>query len=841
MILKSSQQKVVNELEKFFKHWRSELLSYEERVEKLKKAKMDEMIKDIIQPIKKLYENINEYKDFSDKPEVNDITYPRLCIQVPTGGGKTLLGIETIKLFQEKFLEKKTGLVLWVVHSDSIYEQTIQKLKDKSSPYRQILDQISGDRTIIVEKDDSLRFQDVNENLVILMLMIQSTNRDSKETLKVFKDNGLFMDFFPYEHELEKTEALLEKFPTLECFEDSLFSKKIIKTSLGNIIRICNPLFIIDEFHKIYTESQKKVLNSLNPKCVIGLSATPKSEMNVLVKIKGMDLYRDEMIKLPINVRPESNDNWRELIHDVKEKRDELEKIAKKHKELKGDYIRPIALLQAERTGKDKRDGLHVHADDVKDYLIQIGVPTSQIAIKSAYVDDLKNEILMSQDCDIRYIITKQALMEGWDCPFACVLGVIPTSKNVSALTQLTGRVLRQPYTKRTGIPQLDECYTFFNHKDSEELLSGIKKSLEADGLEDVIDTIKGSSGPSGKSLLYKDFPIQKQFKKDYPESLQLPLWHIKDGKKIRTLSYKSDILPRIDWNNIEIKPLTEKLEKTVGKQKIKGTDLQYFLGGHYIGQGSEYEKENIEGGDEYIISQIISEFINNPFIAYSFVKKVIKNLETNLSREIIESDFGYIAHEISLFVREECHKNEELVFNKLVTENIIFLAITDEGGYKIPDTYSAPAKFDEETDDKKIIPIKSDKKSLHLAVDFVTMNNLEKDIIEELKQQEKVLWWMRNKVAPGFYNIQAWRKNRIYPDFIIAKQNNMGKLDLIYIIESKGDQLAENLDTKYKELVFQKMTETSHDNKIIRKFSQYDYTLVPQSETRSAIRQLFK
>ncbi len=839
MILKSSQQKVVNELEAFFINWKKELLSYENTVETLKGIGQESIITSITQPIKKIYETVNEYKDFTDLPEIQNIVYPRLCIQVPTGGGKTLIGIETIRLFQEEFIEQKKGLVVWIVHSEPIYEQTIQKLKDKTSAYRQKLDQISGGKTLILEKNNSIRFQDVNENLVVLMLMIQSANQESKDNLKVFKDSGVFMDFFPYEHEQEKTDELLKQYPMLECFEEPIFTRKTIKTSLGNIVRVCNPLFVIDEFHKVYTDSQKRVLDSLNPKCIIGLSATPKAGMNVLIKIKGMDLHRDEMIKLPINVRPESNDNWREMIGDVKEKRDELESIANKHKELKGDYIRPIALLQAERTGKDKRDGIHVHADDVKDYLVQIGIPVSQIAIKSSYVDDLKDEVLMSKDCDIRYIITKQALMEGWDCPFAYVLGVIPTSRSTTALTQLVGRVLRQPYTKRTGIPELDSCYTYFNHSDAEELLQGIKKSLEADGLEDVIDTVKGSSGPSGKSLMYREFPIQKVIKDKYPESLQLPIWHIKDGKNTRVLSYRSDILPRIDWTSIDIKPLIKKLEDTVGKQKIKGVDLQYFLGGTYKGEGSNYEKENIEGGDEYIISQIVSEYISNPFVAHSFVDKVIKGLTKKISREVVESDFGYIAHELSSFVKTECHKNEELVFNKLVEEGTVFLAITEKGGYKIPEKYYAPAKFDEEND-SKIIPIKADKKSLHLAVDFVTMNNLEKDIVEELKQQDKVLWWMRNKVEPTAYKIQAWRKNKIYPDFVIAKQNDEGKLELIYIVESKGDQLAENLDTKYKELVFQKMTEVSTEKGFIKKFSQYDFQLVPQSETRSAIRKLF-
>lgn len=839
MILKSSQRIVVSELERFFLKWKNELLSYEEGVKKLKTAGMSEMVKDIVSPVKKTYESINEYKDFNDFPMANGVVYPRVCLQVPTGGGKTLIGVETVRIFQQQFLEQKKGLIVWIVHSEPIYKQTIEKLRDKASPYRQILDQISGNRTLVIEKTDSLRFQDLNENLVILMLMIQSANQESKENLKVFKDNGKFMDFFPYDYEQDKTDELLKIYPTLDYFTDENLGSKTIKTSLGNIIRVCNPPFIIDEFHKIYSPSQKDVLDSLNPRCIIGLSATPKDSMNILIKIKGMDLYRDEMIKLPINVRPEPNDNWLEMIHDVRQKRDELESIAIKHKEFKGAYIRPIALLQAERTGKDKRDGHHIHADDVKEYLVQTGVPASQIAIKSSYVDELKDEILMSKDCDIRYIITKQALMEGWDCPFAYVLGVIPTSRSTTALTQLVGRVLRQPYTKRTGIPELDQCYAFFNHADAEELLQGIKKSLEADGLEDVVDTVKGSSGPSGKSLMYKEFPIQKSIKDQYPESLSLPVWHIKEGKETRLLSYYSDILPNISWNSIDVKPLIEKLNETIGKQKIKGVDLQYFLGGTYKGEGVQYEKENFEGGDEYIISQIVSEYVGNPFIAHSFVEKIIKNLEKTFTREVIESDFGYIAHELSAFVIKECHKNEELVFNKQVEEGTVFLAITDKGGYKLPTTYFAPAKFDE--DAGKILPIKSDNKSLHLAVDFVTMNNLEKDIIEELKHQDKVLWWMRNKVEPSFYNIQAWQKNKIYPDFVIAKKNDDDKLELIYIHESKGDQLADNADTKYKELVFQKMTEIAQESDGLKRFTSYDYQLVPQSKTRSAIRELFK
>ncbi len=849
MLLKSSQQKVVHELEAFFRAWKSELGAHEEKVAKLTQAGLSDMVHDLkadAPPLRTLYHKA--YGDtfqgdaFRDLPATADGTlYPRLCLQVPTGGGKTLLGVKAIELFHEQFLEKSKGLVVWIVHSEAIYRQTIEKLQDKTNPYRQILDQMSGDRTRIVEKSDTLRYQDIEENLVVLMLMIQSANQESKENLKVFKDSGVFMDFFPHEHEREKIVALLEAYPSLECFKDDFLGIPSLKTSLGNVVRVCNPLFVVDEFHKVYTDAQRKVLDSLNPRCIVGLSATPKPDMNVLVKIKGMDLYRDEMIKLPINVRPEKNDNWRELIHDVRDRRDELEKIAKRHGEARGDYIRPIALLQAERTGKDKRDGMHVHADDIKDYLSELGIPASQIAIKSSYVDELKDEVLLSDTCEIRYIITKQALMEGWDCPFAYVLGVVSASRSVTALTQLVGRVLRQPYTKRTGVPELDQCYTFFNHSDGQELLHGIKKSLEADGLEDVVDTVRGTSGPSGRELAWRAFPIQPHFKRKYASSLALPLWHIQDGKRVRVLSYRSDILPRIDWHTVDIAPLLQTLRASVGQQKVRGKDLQYFLGDTYQGDGTAYEKEGVEGGDEYIITQIVSEHITNPFVAFSFVERVVAGLSETFSREIIESDFGYIAHELASFVKQVCHTEELAVFNALVEDGTVFLAITEEGGYHVPEKYNAPAK-ESEDDPKKMVPIRTDPKSLHGAVDFVTMNNLEKQIVEELGKQDKVLWWMRNKVEDSFYHIQAWRKNKIYPDFVIAKQNDEGKVELVYILESKGDQLAENLDTKYKELVFQKMTESAKRKAgTLKTFSQYDFQMVPQSETRRAIRELFK
>ena len=117
-------------------------------------------------------------------------------------------------------------------------------------------------------------------------------------------------------------------------------------------------------------------------------------------------------------------------------------------------YTRPIMLVQVERTGKDQRDGQHIHADDVKEWLLQSGLDDAEVAIKTAEQNDLnqpENQDLLSQTNRVRVIVTKAALQEGWDCPFAYVLCSLAAATALPAMTQLIGRILRQPYALKTA------------------------------------------------------------------------------------------------------------------------------------------------------------------------------------------------------------------------------------------------------------------------------------------------------------------------------------------------------------------------------------------------------
>jgi len=201
---------------------------------------------------------------------------PNFCIKVPTGGGKTLLATHSIGLINAHYRQRQTGIVLWIVPTNQIYRQTLKALRTREHPYRQVLDVNSGYRTKIVEKTERFTPADITESLVVLLLMLPSANRKNKETLKIFQDSAGFDAFFPPEDRLPDHQKLLEQFPNLDCFGEkhSLFGNQI-KTSLGNTLRILQPVVIIDEGHKAYSKGSQDTICNFNPSIIVELSATP--------------------------------------------------------------------------------------------------------------------------------------------------------------------------------------------------------------------------------------------------------------------------------------------------------------------------------------------------------------------------------------------------------------------------------------------------------------------------------------------------------------------------------------------------------------------------------------
>ena len=130
-----------------------------------------------------------------------------------------------------------------------------------------------------------------------MVTMLQSTNRETKESLRVFKDSGNFISFFPQADDYNANDNLLDTTKNLDCHEYEMVlsgAKRIsVKHSLGNAIRITRPIVILDEGHRAYSDLARNTICGLNPKFILELSATPNTERhlsNILLSVSGVKL-----------------------------------------------------------------------------------------------------------------------------------------------------------------------------------------------------------------------------------------------------------------------------------------------------------------------------------------------------------------------------------------------------------------------------------------------------------------------------------------------------------------------------------------------------------------------
>ncbi|MDP3997629.1 MAG: DEAD/DEAH box helicase family protein [bacterium] len=774
---------------------------------------------------------------------------PNFCLKVPTGGGKTLLAVKTLDLINTTYRKKRTGLVLWVVPTTQIYRQTLRALNTRDHPYRQHLDNASGGRTLIREKMDHFTPEDVTENLVVLMLMLPSASRQTKETLKVFKDNG-FQDFFPAEDDRVAQEALLKKVPNLDCFtDDAGFWGKQVKTSLGNVLRLLEPVIIMDEGHKAYSHIAQDTLHGLNPSMLVELSATPPEESNKLVDIAGLELLREEMIKLDLHITNKASTDWKDTLLATKSKRDVLEKAAQQYEENTSTYIRPIAIIQVERTGREQRSEKWIHSEDVREHLIKVlGIPPEQIAVKTSEKDELKEVDdaggLTDRNCQIRYIITKQALQEGWDCAFAYVLAILTNPSSKNALTQLVGRILRQPYARKTGVPALDESYVFCFQQRGEELLKKVRQGLEGEGLGDLASRVAaGDDDESETSSNKRVANVRSEFKKAAQQTV-LPIFVVKGNSHWRKVDFEADIAHLVPWNDVNLEPL---FNLVLNEKEDKDKE--------YIETLSENKSELIkqrdvlqlrEGGlklDAVFMTRHLYDIVPNPWVAFEQGKQVLSALLKRNNERLVANNFVFVIEETRKYLAKERDRLAERVFRQqLDNGKIRFLVIGDKVGYRF---------HKKRTEESVKWLTKEDSTPLQKSLfDFVPsegLNETEQQVAWYMDEQAKLLFWFRN-VARVDYAIQGWRKNKIYPDFIVGARDddNARVVDRVYVVETKGKHLLGSDDTEYKERVFdvcnkmakkRRWGELGMNNTDIK----LQFELVPEDEWQARLNEMIK
>lgn len=427
-------------------------------------------------------------------PPYNDVLprVPHVCFKVPTGGGKTLLACASIKHIFDGMGVMNTKAVVWLVPSTAILEQTITHLRDPQDPYRQQINFDFGSRVEVYDGTQALNGQalspsSVRENLSIFVLTYDSLRITRKEGRKIYQENG---NLAPFVAHYTDRDALV---PNVD------------ETALIQVINQLFPVVIVDESHNAQSDLSVEMLHNLNPSFVLDLTATPKSNSNIISIVDARELKKESMVKLPVVLYNRRTKD--DVLLDALRLQSSLEKEAQLEAAQTGRYIRPIVLFQAQPKSKDSATTF----EKLRNELMDIGIPKEQIAIKASEINELKGINLLSPSCPIRYIITVNALKEGWDCPFAYILATLANRTSKVDVEQIVGRVLRLPYAHKHTRPLLNMAYVMTCSADFRETVESVVKGLNRAGFserdyrigEDVSDP-----APTPMQQTIEDIPL---------------------------------------------------------------------------------------------------------------------------------------------------------------------------------------------------------------------------------------------------------------------------------------------------------------------------------------------
>lgn len=415
---------------------------------------------------------------------------PEVCFKVPTGGGKTFLAANAVKPIFDSMTVHQAKAVVWLVPSDAILAQTLAALKDPWHPYRQKLDEHFSSHVAVYSKQQMLDGQDFNptavlEQLCVFVLSYDSFRTSRKEGRKAYQQNGNLAQFAKF------------------CRDPSILLADTDETALIQVIRYLNPVVIVDESHHAGSALSVEMLRNFNPCFVLDLTATPRKNSNIISFVDAAQLKKENMVKLPVIVY--NRKSQADVYSDAINIRNRLETQAAADQRSSGRYIRPIVLFQAQSNiGANSTT-----YQKIKDTLVEAGIPEAQIAVKTADKDELKGVDLLSPDCPVRYIITVNALKEGWDCPFAYVLATVANRTSAVDVEQILGRVLRLPYTQKNESNVLNLSYVITSSADFHGTLERVVSGLNSAGFSSRDYRAQDDTPPAEQPPQPEQLPIE--------------------------------------------------------------------------------------------------------------------------------------------------------------------------------------------------------------------------------------------------------------------------------------------------------------------------------------------
>lgn len=400
---------------------------------------------------------------------------PYFCLRVPTGGGKTWLAAKSVQLVNTHLLRCEHSVILWLVPSKPIREQTIKALKDRSHPYHVALREAGPITVLDLEEAKSVTRSTLDTSTTVIVATRQAFQVEEEECRKVYQSSGALMHHFDNLSPSQREELLT----------DGEGSERTTPYSLANVLRLRRPFVLVDEAHNSRTELAFDMLARFRPSCVMELTATPDLERtptNVLHSVSAAELKAEEMIKLPVVL--ETEPNWQQCLADAIGRRDALHKLADEDRRAGAAYLRPLVLIQSE----PRRAGIEtLDFEKVKNELItNHGIPANEIVVATGEEKGLEQIDadyklgIADPACPVKFVITQKALAEGWDCPFAYILVSMASLSSATAVEQLLGRVLRQPGASHRQAKALNQSYAFVVSRNFAETAGALRDRLVA-------------------------------------------------------------------------------------------------------------------------------------------------------------------------------------------------------------------------------------------------------------------------------------------------------------------------------------------------------------------------
>lgn len=693
---------------------------------------------------------INRSTIFLDEDDNETIVF-----QSPTGSGKTFMMTKALSELSEKITDKDICFFWISIGKGNIHEQSYKSFKNE----------MHGNLTCFLLEDNYFKTHTSIRNNEVVFVNWEKLNHKDKNTgnwISAYMQNG-----------------------------DDINIIELLKNTREQGRKI---ILIIDESH--YASDSDRAIEIrdeiIKPKLTIEMSATPTIEGAAKIQVDPNEVVEDGMIKKEIIVNNNGTTQEDELtsqeivMQRAYDKRIELKKLY----EQEGSSVNPLVIIQLPNSdaGADKRLF-------VENYLLSKGVTSDKIAI---WLNDEKinkeHEKLIPIDSKVEFLIFKQAVDTGWDCPRAHILVKFRETASVIFEIQTVGRILRMPEAKHYSNEKLNIGYVYTNIKSIE-----VKKDMY-------------------------NLDIIKSLKSECKENVEIPEMRTYYRSRIKQGVLTSDVFEDLEKSFCQyfnIKKETKKFEKNVEKLKNKGIEINDFSDMDTILNNVTVDSKNI---DSLVLEKIEGDTISSNYSTNDLQNVFEYMIKSNLNGFAPVKSIAIMKEAIYKVFNKYCdfkkNSNGFIYIQNIVVKNYKdFSIVFDQATKSYLDRYDEliNSKVEKIFDEHWKIPqtknynpattIKYHSKlSLYQPLYIQkTSNNigntLEEKFIDFLDEnEEEIEWFWQNgqeNIKTNF-GIEKIDSTVFRPDFIVKFKD--GKIG---IYDTKGGQYPE--DDKIKSNALQK------------------------------------